>query len=654
MCGIAGLANSTGEVPQLESIQRMCDAIVHRGPDDEGFYLAPYIGLGMRRLSIIDLTTGHQPIHNENKTVWVVYNGEIYNFAELRPKLEAKSHKFYTNTDTEVIVHLYEDHGADFVKYLRGMFAIALYDVERRKLILARDRLGKKPLYYAHVGQELLFGSEIKALVALRPELAEVDRAALVQYFSLGYILDPDSAFEPIKKLPPGHLLEFCGPEVRISKYWDLPAYGTEACESENELLDQLRSVLSDAVRLRMVSDVPLGALLSGGVDSSTVVALMAEASARPVKTFSIAFKSADFDESRFARAVAERFGTDHNELVVQPNMNEDLHELTAFMEEPFADSSMLPTFYVSRMARQHVTVALSGDGGDEIFAGYDRYDIHLRRKRSETLARLAGPFFRKGIFPLLPAGLYARRLLFNALLGKRERYIDSMSLLPIKDREQQLFSADFIAESASYADPKETLLACMAEAEGTPDDLASLQYLDTKTYLPGDILTKVDRMSMANSLEMRAPLLDHVVVEWATRLPSKWKLRGREGKYILKRLAERLQIPTEVLYRPKQGFAMPLVHWFRNQLRQEIWEILLEPKTIQRGFFNKNALETMLHEHASHRRDHSSQIWLLLILELWHRNFLENRQRNNRFSFTRQAGMPIRSLASVPAPVIA
>lgn len=650
MCGIAGIANSSGETPQLASIQRMCDAIIHRGPDDEGTYVAPYVGLGMRRLSIIDLATGHQPIHNEDKTVWVVYNGEIYNFAELRLKLETRGHKFYTKTDTEVIVHLYEEHGVDFVKQLRGMFAVALYDVAQRRLILARDRLGKKPLYYAQLGERLLFGSEIKALLAVSPELAEVDRPALVQYFSLGYILDPDSAFKSIRKLPPGHVLEFSDSKLVVSKYWDLPAYGTETCSSENELLAELRTILSEAVRIRMVSDVPLGALLSGGVDSSTVVALMAEAFSRPVKTFSIGFKSSDFDESQFARSVSERFGTDHHELVVEPNINDDLNELTRFMEEPFADSSMLPTFYVSRLTRQHVTVALSGDGGDEIFAGYDRYDIHLRRKRSEALARLLGPWFRRNIFSAIPAGFYGRRFLFNALLGDRERYVDSMSFLPVNDREQQLFSPDFIRESAGYPNPSQTLLDLMAAGE-TPDDLARLQYLDTKTYLPGDILTKVDRMSMANSLEMRAPLLDHVVVEWATRLPSEWKLRGGTGKYILKKLAEQLQVPKTVLHRPKRGFAMPLVHWFRNQLRDEVMEMLLEPRTVQRGFFNKKALEKMLREHLSRRRDHSSQIWLLLIFELWHRNFLETRHKDNRFSFTRQAGIALPSLNANPAP---
>jgi len=364
MCGIAGIVTTAaGQRVEASTIHRMCQAIVHRGPDDEGIFVKDGTGLGMRRLSIIDLSGGHQPVFNEDRSVWVVFNGEIYNFPELRGELEKCGHRFYTHTDTEVIVHLYEDLGADCVKKLRGMFAFALYDERRRKLLVARDRFGKKPLHYALAGERLLFGSEIKAILAVAPELAEVNHEALLQYMYFGYVPDPLTAFSPIQKLPPGHLLEFEAGVVRTRQYWDLPQYSTHQPSSEEECLEELERRLAEAVRIRLISDVPLGALLSGGTDSSTVVALMARASAKPVKTFSIGFSHDDFNEAHYARIVAKHFGTEHHELVLEPNVVETVEKLTSSLEEPFGDSSMLPTYYVSCMARKHVTVALSGDG---------------------------------------------------------------------------------------------------------------------------------------------------------------------------------------------------------------------------------------------------------------------------------------------------
>jgi len=372
MCGIAGVVNSKRGV-DTATIRRMCQSIVHRGPDDEGIFVKDGAGLGVRRLSVIDLAGGHQPVFNEDKTICVVYNGEVYNFRELRQELESRGHRFNSHTDTEVIVHLYEEMGRDCVQKLRGMFAFAIYDTRNKSLLLARDRLGIKPLHYALADGRLLFASEIKSILAVAPELATIDERALWQYMYFGYIPDPATAFLPIRKLPPGHVLEFEGGKVSMYQYWELPEYGTHRPRSEGECLEELEYRLAEAVRIRMIADVPLGALLSGGTDSSTIVALMARVSSRPVKTFAIGFRHADFNEAPYARLVAERFGTEHHELILEPNLVETVESITQSMEEPFGDSSMLPTYYISRLARQHVTVALSGDGGDEAFAGYER-----------------------------------------------------------------------------------------------------------------------------------------------------------------------------------------------------------------------------------------------------------------------------------------
>jgi asparagine synthase (glutamine-hydrolysing) len=609
----------------------MCATIVHRGPDDEGIRTQGPCGLGMRRLSIIDLAGGHQPIHNEDRSVWVVFNGEIYNFPELRQELEGRGHQFYTHSDTEVIVHLYEEMGADCVKKLRGMFAIALYDESRKALLLARDRLGKKPLYYALREGRLYFGSEIKTILAVAPELAcEINCRALLQFFSLQYIPDPNSAFRDIHKLPPGHLLEYASGQAKIRQYWDLPAYGSNvAATSEQECLDELEQRLAEAVRIRLISDVPLGALLSGGVDSSVVVALMARASQAPVKTFSIGFAKQDFNEAPFARAVAEKFGTEHHEFVVEPNVAETLTHLTSMMEEPFGDSSMIPTYHVSRIARQHVTVALTGDGGDELFAGYDRYPVHLERMKYERIPGWVGRAFRASVYPSLSASFRGRRFLFNVSLPGRERYLDTVGFLTT-DRERRLFSGDFLA-SVNGARVLEELTRYYDEAQA-PDRISRLLYLDTKTYLTADVLTKVDRMSMATSLEVRCPVLDHVLIEWVTSLPSSWKYRGGTRKYLLRKLAERLGVPG--LNRPKQGFAMPLSHWWKEDLRRDLLPILLEPKALQRGYLNAPAVRRLVEEHLSGRRDYGQELWLLLIFELWHRNFLES----NRFVNQRNA----------------
>jgi asparagine synthase (glutamine-hydrolysing) len=624
MCGIAGIVSTAaGQRIDAATIHRMCQAIVHRGPDDEGIFVKDGTGLGMRRLSIIDLSGGHQPVFNEDRTVWVVFNGEIYNFPELREDLLKRGHRFSTHTDTEVIVHLYEEMGADCVSKLRGMFAFALYDERRRKLLMARDRLGKKPLHYALQGQRLLFGSEIKAILAVAPELATVNNEALLQYMYFGYVPDPLTAFTTIQKLPPGHLLEFEDEKIDVRQYWDLPQYGTHPPRSEEECLEEMEYRLAEAVRIRLISDVPLGALLSGGTDSSTVVALMARASSKPVKTFAIGFRDHDFNEAPYARMVAEKFGTDHHELIVEPNVLETVETLTSSLEEPFGDSSMLPTYYVSQMARKHVTVALSGDGGDEIFAGYERYAIHLRRGVFERIPSWARRFYREQIYPLLPGDMRGKKFSYHVSLPWRERYVDAISLVPAFERDMRLLSDEFRALLRQRGGPEDVMYRYF-DRSPAQDPVSQMLYVDTKTYMVGDILTKVDRMSMATSLEVRVPILDHEFVEWATGLPLDWKMRGGKQKYILRKLAERVGVPREVLYRPKQGFALPLVHWLKHELKELIMTLLLDPRTLQRGYFEARAVRQLLDEHFRGRRNHSAQIWRLLIFELWHRNYLE------------------------------
>lgn len=612
-----------GDSIDAETVHRMCQTIVHRGPDDEGIYAEGAVGLGMRRLSIIDLSGGHQPIHNEDRTVWVVFNGEIYNFPELRQELESRGHRFYTHSDTEVIVHLYEEMGAECVRRLRGMFAIALYDRKRECLLLARDRLGKKPLHYSLWNGRILFGSEIKTILAVAPDLAEISNEGLLQYFYFGYINDPLTAFRKIHKLPPGHILECTSGKIDVRQYWDVPPMASKASASEEELLQELEQRLAEAVKVRLISDVPLGALLSGGVDSSIVVALMARASTTPVKTFSIGFRNESFDETKYARMVAEKYGTDHHELVVDSDIEPTLDFLSGMLEEPFGDSSMLPTFHVCRMARKYVTVALSGDGADELFAGYDRYSIAMNRRGLSWIPRGAAKFYQQHIHPRIPANTCGRNRAWNALLSTRDRYLDDVSYLPALDRERSIFSREFLETAGSQANPLEQFRSYYDHAPAN-ETLSRLMYLDVKTYLAGDILTKVDRMSMATSLEVRVPMLDHLFVEWAASVPVEWKFRNGTRKYLLKKLAERLGIPSELLHRRKQGFQLPLVDWMRNELKEQFLALLLEPKTLQRGYFRPEAVRSLVREHVTGRRNRSGVLWRMLILELWHRNFIE------------------------------
>ena len=520
-------------------IARMCGVIEHRGPDGEGHYTEPGIAMGMRRLSIIDLATGRQPISNEDGSIWIVFNGEIYNYRELRELLLARGHKLRTRTDTETIVHLYEDEGERCVERLRGMFAFAVWDRRERRLFMARDRVGKKPLHYTLVGRTLVFGSEIKSLLQHPDVKREINLQAISDFLSFGYVPDPATAFNGISKLPPGHTLIFKDGMVSARRYWDFDYSGDSAAQGlrepeapEDDYIERLRELIAESVRARLESDVPLGAFLSGGIDSSVVVAMMARE--MKVKTFSIGFSDAGFDELRYARIAARHFGADHHEFVVTPDVCRLVEEIVWHHDEPFADVSSVPTYVVSKMAREHVTVALSGDGGDEVFGGYERYVVDQRRRRYERIPAL----LRRALLRAsrtLPQGAYGKRFLRNIALEPAARYVDSVTYFD-HDAQLNLFSEDARRALAGY-DPAERFERTFA-APASRSGLDHLLYLDSKTYLPGDILVKVDRMSMANSLETRAPLLDHRLIEFAQTIPASLKLRGQETKYILKRAA--------------------------------------------------------------------------------------------------------------------
>jgi asparagine synthase (glutamine-hydrolysing) len=627
MCGIAGFVEAQARAsddPRRSAavLDRMCRVISHRGPDDQGTLVEGGVALGMRRLSIIDLAGGHQPISGCGGRVTVVFNGEIYNFRELQRELEARGHQFNTHSDTEAIVHAYEEYGASCVDSLRGMFAFALWDERERSLFIARDRVGKKPLYYTLTPQgTLVFGSELKSLLE-HPEVGrELNPEALDAYLTFGYVPDPLSIFRDVHKLPPGHHLTFAGGRVSVRRYWDFAFSESNETRDEEDYLEELRALLDEAVRVRLVADVPLGAFLSGGVDSSTVVGLMARHMGQPVKTFSIGFNEDSYSELKYARVTAQHFGTDHHEFVVTPDICHIVDELVWHFDEPFADSSAIPTYMVSKLAREHVTVALSGDGGDELFGGYTRYMVHQSRGGFARLPRA----FRRGVMqPLsrsLPHGARGRNFLHNVALDPLDRYVDSISTFTALTKPD-LYTPDFRQTLAAQSDAGARFRAHVEEG-GTGDAVHQLLYLDSKTYLPGDILTKVDRMSMAVSLEARVPLLDHKLIEFVTRIPSALKLKGATTKHIFKRAVRGL-VPDEILDRPKQGFGVPIQHWINDQLRDRIRETLTEARARGRGYVEPGYISLMLDEHERGRRDHSAQLWSLFMLELWHRTFMD------------------------------
>ncbi|MGF1700973.1 amidotransferase 1, exosortase A system-associated [Photobacterium makurazakiensis] len=618
MCGISGIFNLRQPYPidkaMLEKINRLQS---HRGPDDEGYYFDEFVGLAHRRLSIIDLSGGHQPIFNEDKTISVVFNGEIYNFQELADELIALGHQFNTLSDTEVIVHAWESWGEDCITRFQGMFAFALWDSNKRKLFLGRDRLGKKPLFYTVTAQgQFIFGSELKVLLGhpdvnktLRPEMAE-------DFFMYGYIPEPYSAYKEILKLNPGHCLTLSpGSDISPIKYWDLSAPTQEMSWEQTQ--EELIAKLTEAVKIRLVSDVPLGAFLSGGVDSSAIVALMAQLQQSPVNTCAIGFDEKAFDESEYAQQVAQRYQTNHRHHIVNPADFQLIDQLTDVYDEPYADSSALPTLKVCQLASQHVKVALSGDGGDEIFGGYRRHRMHL----AEQQLRNAIPDpIRKPLFGALghlypkadwaPKPFRAKTTFQSLALDTVEGYANSISKLRENER-RQLFSDRYLSELNGYRGIE--ILKSHASHFPSNDPLKQIQYLDIKTWLPGDILTKVDRASMANSLEVRSPLLDHKFIEWAYNIKSKHNIKGVDGKYAFKK-ALSPYVDDNILYRPKMGFRIPISEWFRTSLNSHLREHVLSENMKDSGFFNVDHLTKMIDDHQQGYRDHGTSLWCILM----------------------------------------
>ena len=601
--------------------------IVHRGPDDDGFYVNENVGLAMRRLAIIDVAHGKQPMHNEDKTAWIVFNGEIYNFQELRKDLEAQGSNFYTNSDTEIILHLYDRYGADCVQHLRGMFAFAIWDTRDDSLFIARDRVGKKPLLYSRQNNgDLIFGSEFQALLA-HPDISrEVDYEALDSYLSYLCVPAPQTAFKQIRKLEPAHWLRWKNGEIETKRYWQ-PDFSKKIKISEEEAIEETTRILREATKMRMISEVPLGAFLSGGVDSSAVVALMAETSSQPVKTFSIGFEEQDFSELKYAKKVAQHIGAEYHEFIVKPDALEVLPILVEHYGEPYADSSAIPTYYVAKETRKFVTVALNGDGGDESFAGYER---HSAMQIAELYHRFP-KLFRKALIEapinLIPTSEIkksrvrdAKRFLQAASLPKTERYFRWMSTFN-RESKKELYTKEF-TERVAAQNPSHFLDQWFAKANGSGILDATL-LTDQMTYLPNDLLVKVDIATMANSLEGRSPFLDHKVIEFAASLPESLKIQRFETKSLLKKVAARL-VPKEVIYRRKMGFGVPIGNWFRGEMKEFVRGVLLSEKSLNRGIAKRAMIEKYVNEHINAERDHTYQIWTLMMMELWFQRFID------------------------------
>jgi len=631
MCGIAGRFNFLSGAPvDAGLIRRMCDLVAHRGPDGDGLHVDGAVGLGHRRLAIIDLSAAAaQPMVDETGTAWIVYNGEIYNFAELKRQLEARGHRFRTRGDTEVILAAYREFGPDCVSRLRGMFALAIWDARARTLFLARDRAGKKPLFYLLDHDGIAFASEPKAFLADPAFKPQPDLKAISHYLTYQYVPSPWSAFEGVAKLPPAHWLLVRDGKVTTRRYWRLH-YRPKRRISEAEALDELLARLREAVRIRLVSDVPLGAFLSGGIDSSMVVALMSELGAAPVRTFSIGFEESSYDEREHARTVAERFGTDHHEFVVRPDAAAMFDKLVWHYGEPFADSSAIPTYYLAELTRRHVTVALNGDAGDENFAGYERYPAHVQATQASPQP---SPLLRRmaGLTRLLPTGpgprnLFTRARLYAGTLGipPERRYAKWMSHFD-NALKAELCTDDFLRASG---DPdSEALVVEAYRTSDAPDLVDATLDVDVRTYLPEDLLVKVDIATMAHGLEARSPFVDHEVMEFCASLPSDLKLRGTVKKYLLKQAAGRF-LPASIIDRPKMGFGVPIDHWFRHELTELARDTLLGPTAARRGYFHLDMVRRLLDEHIAGTHHRQYQLWNLLVLELWHRAFIDGGAR--------------------------
>lgn len=611
MCGFAGICLTAAESPALlgERVRRMTSTLVHRGPDEDGFHVDDGVGLGSRRLKVIDLHTGRMPIYNEDRDVVVVYNGEIYNHAELRSELQAKGHRFASNTDTEVVVHLYEEYGLDLVHRIRGMYAFALWDRSRARLLLVRDRLGIKPLHYRLSPAEISFGSELKALLAGMESTPSLDPDGVREYLALGYVRSPLTIYEGCAKLPPGHLLTWTAEDgANVQRYWRPPTSATPFVGTPDDAVDALDTLVTDAVRERLVADVPVGAFLSGGIDSSLVCAVAAGLTSEPLETFTLGWPGSP--EPAYARMVSEHIGSRHHELVVDPDCAEMGFDLLHYFDEPFGDSSSIPTYLVSELARSLVTVSLSGDGGDELFGGYQQHahdskwawtDRIPRSLRRATIGRLA---------TALPAGAFGRERLRDLARSRDERFAHFVTLE--LDPSQGGIGSRRIGDGTDALD----LFRARFDEAAALDPRARLLYADLTSYLPDDILVKVDRMSMAHSLEARVPLLDHRIVEFAATLPFEWKIRDGQSKWILKRLAARY-LPEAVIDRPKHGFSIPIGEWLRSDLRPWL-EAMDDPDAACSAFVDGQNLRRTIREHLDGRRDHSMLLWRILVLERW------------------------------------
>ena len=626
MCGIAGFvdAQAGGDKRENEALlDKMCELITHRGPDEQGMAQVGRANLGMRRLSIIDLKSGQQPIFSTDKSKFIVFNGEIYNYQSLKSELESLGYQFQTNSDTETIIHAFDEFGVECLSKLRGMFAFSIWDEKEQRLFIARDRVGKKPLFYGFTeAGRFVFGSEVKSILAHEGISREICPDALNAYVTFGYVPEELCIFKNIKKLPPGCYLTLKEGELRIEEYWDFE-YNAEIEEiPDTELERRLLEEIEEAVKVRLVSEVPLGAFLSGGVDSSAVVGLMSKLLDKPVKTFSIGFNEDSFSELKYARIAAKHFDTEHHEFTVTPDLVDMVDDLVWHFDEPFSDPSSLPTYMVSKMAKDYVTVVLSGDGGDELFAGYSRYVDH-KGSGLQALPETLKSGLLRPLSKALPHSAPGKNYLYNSSFSGVERYIDSVSQFG-SSKKSRLFSREFLANFDGRADLAEDLFLKIASKRGELDEMTRILYLDAKTYLPSDILTKVDRMSMAASLEARVPLLDQKLISFVARhVPFDKKLNGSETKYVFKKVLEGM-VPEEILYREKQGFGVPIGEWINTKLRKTIINTLLEKRTLERGYFERKYIETIVEEHSKGRRDHGHPLWVLWILELWHRKYID------------------------------
>ncbi len=620
MCGIAGFISPDGhQQGRAELLDAMCRAITHRGPDEQGTVVKGRAALGMRRLSIIDLKSGQQPIFSEDGRLAIVFNGEIYNYQKLKSRLEGKGYRFKTNSDTETILYAFAEYGESCVDHLRGMFAFAVWDSLKEELFMARDRVGKKPLFYSilHDGT-FLFGSELKSIMLHSGVSRQTDPVSIDAYLAFGYIPEHRCILESVQKLKPGHTLKFCNGIATSKCYWEFryePNLEIDERVIQSELLDRLR----EAVKVRLISEVPLGAFLSGGVDSSAVVALMSQLSDEPVKTFSIGFNEDTFDELKYARIAAKHFKTDHHEFVVTPDLVEIVDEIVWHLDEPFADSSALPTFVLAKLAREHVTVVLSGDGGDELFGGYSRYKTSMGRVWADRIPQIGKKLLNQfGSFA--PHGTRGKNYAYALSLDRTARYIDFVSHFNLNHRKS-LYSDNMLDRINGSFGKAEKDYEDRANSSTTDDALTQMLLLDSYTYLPSDVMVKVDRMTMANSVEARSPLLDQELIELAGTIPSTLKIKNGETKYIFKKALERI-VPREILYRQKQGFGVPIVEWINSELKVRMRETLLDDGSMTRSYFRPDYVELLLKENATGRRDHSYSIWALFMLELWHRKF--------------------------------